>query len=145
MHVNNERLLKLLNGNMPLERVALKALREVQRELPLLAGLLKNNPDYQDVKILFGLTLLHRGTERLGFTSIDMKPGIFRTLTGWYERWLLALYHPYGYKAIKTYRQKLAPKYLVMTRQELLSRYHPANEDGSGKRCSAGSADQTTK
>jgi len=102
----------------------LKALREAQKELPLLADLLKNNPAYQDVKILFGITLLHRGTERLGFTSIEMKPGLFRTLTGWYERWLLALFHPYGYKAIKTYRKKLTPRYLVMTSQELINRYY---------------------
>jgi peptidoglycan/xylan/chitin deacetylase (PgdA/CDA1 family) len=124
LHINNNRLQELIDGDMSIERIVLKALREAQKELPLLADLLKNNPAYQDVKILFGITLLHRGTERLGFTSIEMKPGLFRTLTGWYERWLLALFHPYGYKALKTYRKKLTPRYLVMTRQELINRYY---------------------
>ncbi len=145
LHVNNDRLLELFHGNMSLERLALKALREVQKELPLLAGLLKNDPDYRDVKILFGLTLLHRGTERLGFTSIDMKPGVFCALTGWYERWLLALYHPYGFKAVKAYRQKPAPRYLVMTRRQLLDRYYPGKGDGSGKRCPVDSASRAAK
>ena len=81
LHVNNDRLQELIDEKMSLERIALKALREVQRELPLLADLLNNNPDYQDVKILFGITLLHRGTERLGFTSMKMKPGLFRART----------------------------------------------------------------
>ena len=132
LHVNNDRLQELIDEKMSLERIALKALREVQRELPLLADLLNNNPDYQDVKILFGITLLHRGTERLGFTSMEMKPGLFRALTCWYERWLLALFHPYGFKVLKAYRKKLTPKYLVMTRQELISRYYPG-ETGEGQ------------
>jgi hypothetical protein len=123
--VNNDRLLELIGEKMSVERMALTALREAQRELPLLAGMLKSNKYFKDVKILFGITLLHRGTERLGFSSLEMKPGLFRTLTGWYERWLLALFHPHGFKVFKSYRKKLTPKYLVMTRRELMRRYPP--------------------
>lgn len=125
LHVNNDRLLELIGEKMSVERMALTALREAQRELPLLAGMLKSNKYFKDVKILFGITLLHRGTERLGFSSLEMKPGLFRTLTGWYERWLLALFHPHGFKVFKSYRKKLTPKYLVMTRRELMRRYPP--------------------
>lgn len=125
LHVNNDRLLSLIDENTSVERMAIIAMREVRNGLPAVARLLNDSEHFSKVKVLFGITLLHRGTERIGFTVYDMKPGLFRTVTGWYERCLLALFHPGGLKNLKAYRDKLSPKYVVMTRQELMRRYPP--------------------
>ncbi|MCL6634470.1 MAG: polysaccharide deacetylase family protein [Peptococcaceae bacterium] len=125
LHLNNERLLSLIDENTSVERMALIAMREVRNGLPAVAGLLNSHERFRKVKALFGITLLHRGCSRLGFTAYDMKPGLFATLAGWYERWLLALFHPGGARSLKAYREKLSPKYVVMTRQELMRRYPP--------------------
>ncbi|HBC93430.1 MAG TPA: polysaccharide deacetylase family protein [Pelotomaculum sp.] len=126
IHINNERLLDTIGDNVRVERAALIALREVRSELPIIARLLESDNRYRHIKVLLAITLLHRGTERLGFTAYDMPKGLLRTLIGWYERWMLGLYHPGGFKKLGDYRDKLVPKYIVMTRQDLLQRYPPA-------------------
>lgn len=125
VHVNNDRLLSLIDGNTSVERLGIIAMREVRNGLPVVAKLLNSDEKFRKVKILLGITLLHRGTERIGFTVYEMKPGLFRTVTGWYERGLLALFHPGGFKNLKAYRDKISPKYVVMTKQELMRRYPP--------------------
>lgn len=124
LHVNNERLSSLIDRNTSTERMALIVLREARRGLPDLARILHHSTLYKDVKALFAITLLHRATERMGFTAYDMH-GIMRPLATLYEKWLLGLYHPGGFRILKSYRDKLEPKYIIMTRQELFSRYLP--------------------
>lgn len=123
IHINNEYLLKTIGANVKADRAALIALREVRKELVVLAQLLEGDSRYRDIRVLLAITLLHRGTEHLGFSAYDMPQGPLRTLVGWYERWLLGLYHPGGFKNLGAYRDTLVPKYIVMTRQELLKRY----------------------
>jgi len=123
LHVNNDRLLGLINENMPVERTAIIAMREVRQCLPVVARMLNSGERFSGVKALFGITLLHRGLDRLGFTAYEMKPGIVKTIVGLYEHWLLGLYHPGGFKKLNTYREKLTPKYVIMTREELMRRY----------------------
>jgi hypothetical protein len=123
LHINNEHLLASIGENVKVERAALIALREVRKELPVVAQLLNSDNRYRHIKVLLAITLLHRGTEHLGFTAYDMPKGPVRTLIGWYERWLLGLYHPGGFKKLGDYRDKLEPKYVVMTKQDLMQRY----------------------
>jgi hypothetical protein len=123
LHINNEYLLASIGENIKAERAALIALREVRHELPVVAQLLNNDHRYRNINVLLAITLLHRGTEHLGFTAYDMPRGSLRTLISWYERWLLGLYHPGGFKNLRAYRDKLVPKYIVMTRQDLMKRY----------------------
>jgi len=126
IHLNNDHLLSLIGENSSTERTAIIAMREISRSLPKLAKLMQDDQQYGKAKVLLGITLLHRGTVRLGFTAYELKPGLFRMFTGWYENLLLTLFHPGGLKNSKTYRKKLSPKYIIMTRQELMRRYPPA-------------------
>jgi peptidoglycan/xylan/chitin deacetylase (PgdA/CDA1 family) len=127
LHLNNDRLLSLVGENTLLERATIIAMREVRNGLPPLAEFLNSDAKYGNVNIILGITLLHRGLGRIGFKAMDMKPGIFQAATGLYERWLLAVFHPGGFKGLKSYRYKLSPKYVVMTRQELMRLYPPAS------------------
>ncbi|TEB13109.1 polysaccharide deacetylase family protein [Pelotomaculum propionicicum] len=122
LHMNNDRLLSLVGENALLEHSIFTALREVRSGLPLLAKFLNSNEKYGEINTILGITLLHRGLGRFGFKTVDMKPGIFQTFTSLYERWLLAIFHPDGFKGLKSYRYKLTPKYVVITRQELMSK-----------------------
>lgn len=128
LHINNDRLLSLIKDNTSVEQMAITAMREVRKGLPELVKLLNCNKQFSEVKVLIGITLLHRGLVRIGFSVVDMKAGLFHTLTCWYEKMLLAFYHPGGFKNLKAYRNKLTPKYVVMTRQELMRRYPPVEE-----------------
>lgn len=125
LHANNDRLMSLIDENTPVERLGLITMRELKNGLPVLAELISGREEYRKVKFLMGITLLHRGSRRLGFTAHELKPAVFRAAAGLYERWLLSLFHPGGLKALKAYRERLTPKYVVMTRQELFKRYLP--------------------
>jgi peptidoglycan/xylan/chitin deacetylase (PgdA/CDA1 family) len=126
LHANNDRFMALIDETTSVERSAVIAMREVLHNLPRLAEFLQNDKRVEKVNIIVGITLLHRGLGRIGFTVVDMKPGIFTTLTGWYERWLLGIYHQGGFKKQKSYREKLSPKYVIITRQELMRHLLPA-------------------
>ncbi|OPY57726.1 MAG: Peptidoglycan-N-acetylglucosamine deacetylase [Pelotomaculum sp. PtaU1.Bin035] len=128
LHLNNERLLNLISENTSIERMAIIAMREVRNGLPELARLITNDEQFSKAKVLLGITILHRGTERMGFTAYDIKPCFFRTVTCWYEKMLLALFHPGGFKNLKSYRDNLSPRYVVITRQEIIRRYPPAGK-----------------
>jgi hypothetical protein len=136
LHINNDRLLSLIGENTSTERMAIIAMREVRNSLPELARLIKDDEKYGRAKVLLGITLLHRGSERLGFKVYDLERGVLRTFTGWYEKLLLTLFHPSGKKSLKSYRDELSPKYVVMTRQELMRRYPPVGiPEAEAPRC----------
>jgi len=126
LHANNDRFLELIDENTSVERSAIIVMREMLNNLPRLAEFLQSDKRVEKVNIIMGITLLHRGLGRIGFTIVDMKPGISKTLIGWYERWLLGIYHPGGFKKQKSYREKLSPKYVIITRQELMRHLPPA-------------------
>ncbi len=120
LHVNNDRFIALIDENTSVERASIIAMREVLNGLPPLAEYLNSEKKLENVNIVIGITLLHRGLGRIGFTVADMKPGLFKTFTGCYERWLLGVFHPGGFKKQKKYREKLTPKYVIMTRLDLM-------------------------
>lgn len=126
LHVNNDRYMALMDENTSVERASIIAMREVLNGLPQLAEYMRSEKKLENVNVVMGITLLHRGLGRIGFTVADMKPGIIKTLTGWYERWLLGVFHPGGFK--KQYREKLSPKYVIITRQELMNKL-PSNRE----------------
>jgi hypothetical protein len=129
LHINNEYLLRTIGQKTSVERAALIVLREARQDLPYLAQMLNQEKHWQQVNILMAITLLHRGTEHLGFTSYDLPRGSLRLLSKWYEGWLLGLYHPGGFKGLGSYREALLPKYIVMTKKDLLKRYLPVKQD----------------
>lgn len=134
LHVNNDRFMALIDENTSVERASIIAMREVLNGLPQLAEFLQSDKKLENINVVMGITLLHRGLGRIGFTVADMKPGLFKTFTGWYERWLLGVFHPGGFKKQKSYREKLIPKYVIMTRQDLMKRLPAKACQGDGSR-----------
>ncbi len=125
LHLNNDFLADSAHGCASLERTVTKAAKEVRQSLPLLARLLKEDARYREVKAVFGITILNRAAWRFGFTVYDLEPGIFTVLTRCYEKMILSIYHPEGPGALKKYRQEMLPKYVMMSKDELLRRYLP--------------------
>lgn len=123
LHFNNSILEKITVGNTTPEKIAIMTIREARRSLPALAHWVENNPRYRQAKALMGLTMIHRGTERLGFTTFDLSPGLMRRLVSAYQSWLLVLFHPAGRHRIKEHRDKLTPKLVIISRDRLIKQY----------------------
>ncbi|MEW6697114.1 MAG: polysaccharide deacetylase family protein [Bacillota bacterium] len=122
LHLNNDFLQRITATTRSLELVGIMLLRETKRSLPLLAKTVSQDPSYQGIKALIGVTIIHRGTPQLGFSVYDLPPGI-RSLVTWYQRWLLFLLHPGGISHLRRQWDKLVPKRVIISRQELINRY----------------------
>ncbi|OAT81824.1 hypothetical protein A6M21_10560 [Desulfotomaculum copahuensis] len=132
LHLNNNLLREITARGRTPERIALLTLKELRRSLPALAGYVRQTPRYRDIKALLGLTMLHQGTERLGFIKIELPSGL-RRIARWYQGWLLVLMHPEGRRRLTGRKDKLTPKLVVISRAELLRRYLPAGNGSAAE------------
>lgn len=124
IHFNNRVLKGIIRDKKDLAQtgfIGLSVLKELKQSLTVLARWVSTRKG-ESPKAIMGLTVLHRGAERLGFTVCDPPP-LLKKLARWYQGWLLALYHPHGLLRVKRYRQKIAPKIVAMGTEELLRRY----------------------
>jgi len=119
LHIKNEYLHALTAGGGAGRSAAL-GLRETRKALFILAGVLRDDPRFREVKALVGYTMLHRGTGRVGFAVFDLSRGL-RTVIALYERWLLVLYHPDGWRHVRRHWRKLVPKLVVLSRGKLMA------------------------
>lgn len=133
LHLNNEMLKEITRTGKSPERIALLTLKEVKRSLPALARWVQSTPQGKNIRAVVGLTMLYRGTERLGFT-VSEPPAIIKSLATWYQGWLLSLYHSEGRLRLYRHKEKLSPKIVAMGREELLRRYLRVTENDPGRR-----------
>ena len=82
-----------------------------------------NHPDRESVKALYGISLIHRGANVLGFSTIAMSKGLWFNLTTWYLRFLMTILHPLGWLRLQERTEEMIPKQIVLSRSRLLSLY----------------------
>lgn len=135
LHIKNEYIRALTEGGTA-GRWAALSLREARASLRRLACLMRDDDRFAQVRALVGYTMLHRGTGRLGFAAFDLSRGV-RTAVALYERWLIAVYHPDGWRHVRRYRHKLVPKLVVLGREKLME-YLGSTGEGNAHADAAG-------
>ncbi len=123
LHLDNELLFKLSSTSRSMMHLTVQLIRRSEELMPQIRQLMQHNPDFHDVKGLYGITLIHRGTQQLGFTVIDLPKGIFSLFTRIYLRLLLLVLHPQGKQRTSNRPDHLVPKIIAISKQELISRY----------------------
>ena len=121
LHMHNE-MLQSLSGSTDPASLAFAAKKAASSSLRTLARWLKKNPRYQNIKAIAGLSILHRGSQVLGFHDFEAFPLLSRLAT-WYESLLLMIFHPAGKARIIRNRKKLKSRWLAMSKEELFRRY----------------------
>jgi peptidoglycan-N-acetylglucosamine deacetylase len=91
LHMDNERTASLHGEGRP----GLRFRREVFRMLPSLARDLRERPEYRGIQAIRGASLFWAEAERAGFENRPL-PAFTRWWLTWWERFLLARYHPGG-------------------------------------------------
>jgi peptidoglycan-N-acetylglucosamine deacetylase len=123
LHLDNEKLYKLgLQARSPVQ-LAVQLIRSIQQLMPRLSSRIASDPNGNLIKGVYGITMIHRGTQQLGFTTMDLPNGIFFKLTRGYLRWLLFVIHPQGQLRLETKRELLTPKTIAISTKELKRRY----------------------
>ncbi|ANE47222.1 xylanase deacetylase [Paenibacillus swuensis] len=138
LHFDNQRLKEFSLASRSSLHLAIRFVRAVEQALPLMASRLAADPEYQGAKALLGISMIHRGSEHLGFDVKDMPPGLFAKATKVYLRILLSVLHPQGTKRVQQDRapdkkkasragETLMPKMIWMSTGVLMDKYSVAN------------------
>lgn len=125
IHFDNRMLSSLAATSKSPLATGIRILREVERALPRLAKQLKADPDAVGVKAVYGVTMIHRGADRLGFHVYKLKEGLFARSTRFYLRMLLkVLTNTKQYDKIrkrKSENEMVSPRMLLMPIPTLLT------------------------
>ncbi|SDC05932.1 Peptidoglycan/xylan/chitin deacetylase, PgdA/CDA1 family [Paenibacillus sp. UNCCL117] len=123
LHLDNHLLYQLGATSSSSVHLAIQLVRRTELLMPQIISLLQTDPAYKNVKGLYGISIIHRGTKKLGFTVLDLPKGIFSHMTRLYLRFLLYVVHPRGKDRMKEKSELLVPKIIAISRKELMNRY----------------------
>jgi len=91
LHLDNRMLSNIaLQSSSPLA-TGIRMLREVEHALPALADQIAADPETKDFKAVYGVTMIHRGADRLGFEIFPMPDGLFARSSRVYLRVLASV------------------------------------------------------
>ncbi|WP_420872075.1 YkoP family protein [Cohnella rhizosphaerae] len=92
-------------------------------------------PGGGDIKALYGISMINRGSEGLGFETFALQKGVFAWFTNRYLRLLTAIIHPQGRTRVKAHGERMEPRMLLMPRTKLMEwekgTYSPAKARAS--------------
>jgi peptidoglycan/xylan/chitin deacetylase (PgdA/CDA1 family) len=123
LHFDNRILFQLSIDAPNQMHLAIQIIRKTEQLMPQINKLIQNDPLFHDVKGLYGISLIHRGTKKLGFSVIDLPKGAFSFLTQCYLRLLMYVLHPQGKKRLQSKPELLVPKIIAISKKELMNRY----------------------
>ncbi|MEW9700467.1 polysaccharide deacetylase family protein [Paenibacillus sp. SI8] len=125
LHFNNEKLFHLITESNSMVQLAVTMIRDVQRFLPMMTQYLRL---HDEVKGVYGITMIHRGSKQLGFTVEELPRGLFNLLSQVYLRILLWVFHPDGRHRLVLKKGMLSPCIVAISVEELKRRY-PYGDD----------------
>lgn len=89
LHFDNRMLSEIAASSKSPLAIGLRLIREVEHALPFLANQLAEDIGAKDVKALYGVTMIHRGADRLGFEVHQLPDGLFKRSSQVYLRLLM--------------------------------------------------------
>jgi hypothetical protein len=95
--------------------------REVFRALPALARDLETLPEYREINAICGASLVWKEARRAGFESRPF-PAFTRWWLGWWERHLMAHFHPAGRRRLAV-GNRTELRQIWISRRTLVERY----------------------
>ena len=111
--------------------LAIQMIRATEDQFPELARIILSDPELQQAKAIYGITMINRGPKNFGFKIVDLKDGLFARSTTMYLKFLLRIINPSGQERLKDHAEQMVPKLLVMSVAQLIERF---SESGSHRR-----------
>lgn len=115
LHFDNKKLSTIAAASKSPVATGIRMLREVEQALPLLANQLAADIEANDIKAVYGVTMIHRGADRLGFEIFQLPEGLFARSTRIYLRILIrVLTNTHQTAKGKKRRETISPRMLLM-------------------------------
>jgi peptidoglycan/xylan/chitin deacetylase (PgdA/CDA1 family) len=121
IHFENQMLFDLGVNSKSMLQLGIKIIRGMEKALPEMAKELSDTPNGDKVKALYGISMIHRGAESLGYGTYELPKGIFSWMTNIYLRILIRVIHPKGNEKVRMKGETLSPRMLIMPREILLT------------------------
>jgi peptidoglycan/xylan/chitin deacetylase (PgdA/CDA1 family) len=122
LHLNNEMLFNMGINSRSAVQLAIQMIRSTEQLLPkILTHIL--NESSEEIKGLYGVSIVHRGTKQFGFTVMDLPEKPLSYFIKLYLRLLMLVVHPSGKRRLKTKTELLVPKIIAISTKELRRRY----------------------
>ncbi|HTG71004.1 MAG TPA: polysaccharide deacetylase family protein [Candidatus Udaeobacter sp.] len=115
LHFDNKKLSAIAATSKSPVATGIRMLREVEQALPQLANQLAEDNEANDIKAVYGVTMIHRGADRLGFEIFELPEGLFAKSTRIYLRILIrVLTNTQQTAKGKKRRETISPRMLLM-------------------------------
>lgn len=122
LHFDNKKLSTIAAESISPVATGIKMLREVEMALPVLADQLALDPEADNVRVVYGVTMIHRGADRLGFQVFQLPDGLFARSTRIYLRVLMRVLTKKQRNArSKQRRSTIDPRMLLMPINRMMS------------------------
>ncbi|MFD7523318.1 polysaccharide deacetylase family protein [Paenibacillus chitinolyticus] len=135
LHLDNEWLRQAGSQNSSMMKLAVQMIRAMGNSMPRLAHRLLTDPALADLKGVYGISMIHRGTKQFGFTVLPLHNRLWRWSSTLYLRVLLGMLHPGGFGRLQENTARLNPRIIAMSTSQMKKRYAPglsAAEPSSG-------------
>lgn len=118
IHLHNAKLLSLFNELSEIKR-GLAVYKSIKESLPFVYHYLNTHKQESKIKGLIGITLLHKGSKKLGFEPVTIHSHYFRS----FKR--VALFPIYFLASSNAMNKRVPePMYLFMSKESLKRIYH---------------------
>lgn len=118
IHLDNIRF-QLIGDDI--QKMGIRALKQVRLSLPPLVKYISENPDYNQVKVYIGVTMLNKGVKGLGF-NVEDYPLNNGYIIGLFQKIIIFIYHPLGSQR-KTSTLGSKPKLVWISKDKLIEKY----------------------
>lgn len=125
LHLDSRRLTEKTAGQSPHRRI-LWLRRTLLADLRALARAVESDPALAGAAGLWGMTVLHRGVDALGFAVAEPAACFVGRLATWYMRGLLAAYHPEGTGRVAQRTEALVAREIFLPMERLRALTGPA-------------------
>jgi hypothetical protein len=122
LHMNNEMIKDIVSREPQLMAVAVRILQETRRSLPVLAEML-NSSEYDDIKALYGVTLINRGLDRFGLSVFPLRGNLTVRLTNWHLKNIFELINPAAKRLIAEHPESFEPKLVAASRDHFIATF----------------------
>ena len=122
IHFNNEYLMQV-NRIASETRMGIAIIRGARTSFARLAKYILSNRKYDDVKAIWGITLLYRGADKFGFAFGEPYSWRSKLWLKLYLPILLRIFHPDGGKRLHQRSELLKPKMVYVSRGSFLDHF----------------------
>ncbi|GFN33558.1 polysaccharide deacetylase family protein [Paenibacillus xylaniclasticus] len=131
MHFDNRLLLELAHKSSSPVATAIRLVREMEKRLPIMATTIASDAAARQAKAVYGVTMIHRGADRLGFKVYPLPEGLFAKLSKLYLHILMRVLTPPSKPGKKSERHavEMVPHILLFDMLDMLNLAAAASEE----------------